>query len=77
MVKENLPDAEATNSTLFLSNTWSIGPDAADELPVTLSSLYIATLPLAKHLMNVLGDKVFSLPGTILLPGFSASTFVM
>ena len=62
---------------MFLSKTCSIGPDAAEELPVTLSPLYIAKLPLAKHLMNVFGDNVFSLPGTILLPGFSASTLVM
>jgi len=33
--------------------------------------------PLAAHLRKVFGDKVFSEPGTIFLPGFSESTFVI
>ena len=72
-----LPDAVATNSTLFLSKIWRIGPEAADDAPVTLSPLYTAMLPLAKHLRKVFGARVFSDPGTMFLAGFSASTLVM
>ena len=62
---------------MFLSNILSIGPEAADEVPVTFSFLYTDKLPLAKHLRKVFGDNTFSLPGTMFLPGFSASTLVM
>ena len=34
-------------------------------------------MPLAKHLRKVFGDSVFSEPGIIFLPGFSASTLVI
>ena len=70
-----LPEAVATNSTLFLSNTLSIGPDAVEDAPVTLSPFVIDMLPLAAHFRNVFGVNVFSLPGTVFFAGFSASTF--
>ena len=75
LVRLYLPAAVATNSTLFLSNTDRIGPDADDDAPVTFSPLNIDMFPLAKHLRKVFGVSVFSLPGTIFFAGFSASTF--
>ena len=77
LVRLNLPLAVATNSTLFLSKILRIGPDAAEDAPVTFSPLNTPTLPLAKHLRNVFGERVFSEPGTIFLAGFSASTLEM
>ena len=77
LVKLYLPDAVATNSTLFLSNILRIGPDADEDAPVTFSPLRTDTFPLAKHLRNVFGERVFSEPGTMFLAGFSASTLEM
>ena len=76
-VRLYLPDAVATNSTLFLSKTDNIGPEADEDAPVTFSPLSIDRLPLAAHFKNVFGVSVFSLPGTIFFAGFSASTFEM
>ena len=72
-----LPDAVATSSTLFLSKILRIGPEAAEDAPVTFSPWVTDIFPLAKHLIKVFGDKVFSEPGIIFLAGFSASTLVM
>ena len=47
-------DAVATSSTLFLSKILRIGPEAAEDAPVTLSPWVTDIFPLAKHLRKVL-----------------------
>ena len=56
--------------------TLRIGPLAAEDAPVTFSSLYTDALPLVYTLRNVFGVRVFSVPGITFLPGLSLSTLV-
>ena len=77
LVRAYTPVDEGVNSTPFLSMILEIGPEAAELVPTTTSPLVTNILPEAKHLRNVSGVRVFSVPGTIFLAGLSKSTLVM
>ena len=49
-VNENTPEEDGVTSSLFLSNTLEIGPEALDVPPVTFSPLVTSKLELATTL---------------------------
>ena len=68
------PTLDGVNILLFLSITFSIGPEAPEVLPKTFSPIFNVIVPFVKTFKYVLGSNVVSVPGTIYFPGFPVST---